>query len=263
MCEGALGIRKGMVAMRQILIGIVLLGTGVMLRPGAAAEPPAAAGAEASPAASIERGPLHRRRFEHHPDEGTREMLEQVLMARLSKELALDDEQTVLLVRRFAEQRERMRDLRAQRGELVRELKAAVRTSKDGPSIEARLEAVIAQDQQIAAAQKDSLDLLGGDLTAWQRARLYLFIGEFQNEMRQLLYKARERGRGPRDIDQGLRGGRARGPEALGGRRGAGPGGPGMRPRPEEPLPPPVPVPEAAPVSEVEAPEPALKAPGQ
>ena len=55
----------------------------------------------------------------------SRKLLEEVLMARLTHELALDEEQTVLMVRRLAEYRETMAALRRERAQLVRALREA------------------------------------------------------------------------------------------------------------------------------------------
>ena len=151
------------------------------------------------------------------PDAEMREILEQVMVARLSKELALDDEQTVLLVRQFSGYRERVHELQKQHSELVKDLKASVEEGTDGQAIEDKLEAIMAHDEKILSAQREVYELAGGELTAWQRAKLYIFITDFQGEMRNLIRRARERHQG---FGEG-------GPR-RGGRMGMGPG-PGKR----------------------------------
>lgn len=126
----------------------------------------------------------------------SRKLLEEVLMARLTHELALDEEQTVLMVRRLAEYRETMAALRRERAQLVRALREAVRESNDEAGIEGKLAEIVAQDEKISAARSSFLDVEGLELTAWQRARLYLFVQDFEGDMRRLLKRAQERQQG-------------------------------------------------------------------
>jgi Sec-independent protein translocase protein TatA len=126
-------------------------------------------------------------------NEETRELLEQVLVARISRDLALDDEQTVLLVRRFAEFRERLGELYRERGRRLRELKQAVRDNTSEENIAALLNELMAIDDRITAARREAMQLSEMDLTAWQRAKLYIFLGDFEGDMRQLLQRARQR----------------------------------------------------------------------
>lgn len=153
-------------------------------------------------------GPHGDRRRGPGPDAQTRELLEQVMLARVSKELSLDDEQTVIMVRRFAEHKEEMRALLRERGARMRALSAAVRGNVDAATLEEALEAVQEADARIMSLKFSTYESLGEGLTAWQRARLYLFITEFEDDMRRLVQQARDRarlggegpppGRGPR-----------------------------------------------------------------
>lgn len=161
------------------------------------------------------------------PDGHTRELLEQVMLARLSKELTLDDEQTVLMVRRFAEHKDEMRTLQRDRATRMRALAEAVRGNADEAALEAALEAVQAADARITTLKEATYESLGEGLTAWQRGRLYLFISEFEDDMKRLVQQARDRAR-------------------MGGGEGPGPRGPrrGGPPSPEHE--PPSPTEEAA-----------------
>lgn len=132
-------------------------------------------------------------------DPATRELLEQVMIARMSRELALDDEQTVLLVRRFSEFREQIRERQRRRAEMARDLHDELRKSKDNADIQAKLEVLMAFDAETEQLRRGVFDAAGADLTPWQRARLYLFVGEFESEMRNLLQQARERYRWGQD----------------------------------------------------------------
>jgi hypothetical protein len=137
----------------------------------------------------------------------SRKLLEEVLMARLTRELALDEEQTVLMVRHLAEFRDKMAAMRRERMVLARGLRQAVREGKDEKAIGKVLEEVVAHEEKMAVARREIVEFEGFELTTWQKAKLYLFIVDFESDMRHLLKQAQERrqGRGakpgPRDSE--------------------------------------------------------------
>lgn len=146
----------------------------------------------------------------------SRKLLEEVLMARLTRELALDEEQTVLMVRHLAEFRDNMAALRRERMVLSRNLRQAVREGKDEEAIAKVLEEVVAHEAKAAEARREIVDFDGFELTTWQKAKLYLFIVDFESDMRRLLKQAQERrfGRGqkaapPQESADGETGGAA------------------------------------------------------
>ena len=123
----------------------------------------------------------------------SRKLLEEVLMARLTRELALDEEQTVLMVRHLAEFRDKMAALRRERMALARNLRQAVREGKDEEAIGKLLEEAVAHEEKAAVARREIVDFEGFELTTWQKAKLYLFIVDFEGDMRRLLRQAQER----------------------------------------------------------------------
>lgn len=123
----------------------------------------------------------------------TRKLLEEVLMARLTRELALDEEQTRLITQHLADYRARMAALRQERAQLVRALKQAVRESKDDAAIATLLEQVTSFEGRVVEVRKEMLAFPTLELTAWQKARLYLFVQEFEADMRRLVKRAQER----------------------------------------------------------------------
>ena len=126
----------------------------------------------------------------------SRKLLEEVLMARLTRELALDEEQTVLMVRHLAEFRDKMAAMRRERMVLARSLRQAVREGKDETAIGKVLEQVVVHEENMAVARREIVDFEGFELTTWQKAKLYLFIVDFESDMRQLLKQAQERRQG-------------------------------------------------------------------
>lgn len=122
----------------------------------------------------------------------SRELLEEILMARLTRELALEDEQAVLLVRHMTEFRDQMMALRRERGEKMRALRQAVRESKDESRIQHLMEEVRAVNEKSMVARNDVLDFDGFELTTWQQARLLVFLNDFEADMRRLLRRVQE-----------------------------------------------------------------------
>jgi hypothetical protein len=123
----------------------------------------------------------------------SRKLLEEVLMARLTRELALDEAQTVLLVRHLTEFRDRMLALRRERMERMRALRRAVKAGQDEAALQVLLDDVLANQRKTAEARQDVLDFDGFEMTTWQRARLLVFLNDFENDMRRLLRRAQER----------------------------------------------------------------------
>jgi len=106
--------------MNRMLI-CLLLAAAIGLPAAQAQDPPSMTGTPADDR------PFAKRRMDgeignRNADPATRELLAQVMIARMSRELALDDEQTVLLVRRFSEFREQVRERQRQRAEMARDL---------------------------------------------------------------------------------------------------------------------------------------------
>lgn len=167
-------------------------------------------------------------------EEDLRDLLQQVMMARVSRSLDLNEEQTVILVRRFSEHQDAMMALRKKRHDLTRGLDEAMEKGDNDAAINEKLEALIALDEEAAMAPKRLLDTASKGLDATQRAKLYMMLLEFEADLRNMVMKARQRrgfegapqGRGRADTTRGgaeeLRGlvPRPRGPQVSRGQRG-------------------------------------------
>jgi len=138
-----------------------------------------------------------------------RELLEQVMIARLSTALALDDAQTVLLVRRYMALRQEIAALRRDRAEAERSLRAALEGDASEERVAEGLQALQAIDEALLEARRRGFDAIADGLTTWQEARLYLFFSDFENNVRRWLSEVQSR----------VRERRGAGPE----HRGAGP----------------------------------------
>lgn len=160
-------------------------------------------------------------------DERSRELFQQVMVARLSKELDLNDEETVLLVRRFLDYKEEGKQLRRERTQLGKALRELVQGGDaNNDKIENKLGELMRVDEQIAASKRGLYEKMSADLAPVKKAKLYAFMQEFENELRRMADDIRDRRGGPPD---GPPHGRGPGRDNM---RGPGPDGDRMGPPP-------------------------------
>jgi len=133
---------------------------------------------------------------EKAPDPEIAELIQSVMAAKLSKELGLNEEQTVLMVRRFSEFREQLNDMKRQRQEKMKALRSALREHQPDETIEAALQDLIDHDLKTLEFRKGAYQKAAGNLSVSQRAKLYVFISDFEGDMRRLIQKAREHQQG-------------------------------------------------------------------
>jgi hypothetical protein len=180
-------------------------------------------------------------------EKDTRELVETLLMVRLARELGLEKEQTVTMVQRVSETREALQTQRKERQELLNALRNSVQAGEEAAVIQGNLEKVRQHDRAMVETRQRVFDELAQGLTPTQQARLYVFLEDFENQMRQMAQQARRRGMqggpdqqmGPPPGGQGMQGGpgqpmgpRFGGQGMQGGARqqlGPPPGGQGMQ----------------------------------
>ena len=161
-------------------------------------------------------------------EDDIRALVETVRMVRLSQELGLTDEQTVVLVRQYNETKELAGKLQKERQELARELRELVNTSAPEDALEKKLEQLVAKDKESLAMRFEAYERVSGELAPKQQAKLYLFMGDFEKRMRNLIETARQqfregRGEGTREMrlrEGGPRRGGVGAREGFGGRGG-------------------------------------------
>jgi len=152
-------------------------------------------------------------------DSDATQLMEMVMISRMSRQLELDDEQTVLVMRRIEGLKGKVGKLRRKRGELVKALKKGVADGVPDNEIQAPLKQLMDLDRRLAQARADLVDQCSDTLTVAQRAQFYVFLCEFETDMRKLVQRARAR------AAQGRPGAEKTGP-------GSGFPGPGRRPGP-------------------------------
>ncbi|HNR35127.1 MAG TPA: hypothetical protein PKO36_08100 [Candidatus Hydrogenedentes bacterium] len=170
-----------------------------------------------------------------------KQLVQEILTARLARELALSDEQTVIMLKRFTEYRAQLEAFRKERQELTKALRASIAAKEPESQIETRLKALAELDGKVVEYKRSLYDSASEGLTVAQRAKLYVFLSDFENDMRKLIQKAREQA-GQRSINRWIgpppEGGpphSAQPPRGIRNRQGP----PGMMPPPEPPNNPP------------------------
>ena len=127
------------------------------------------------------------------PEINARDLAELVMAVKLTKELGLNDEQTILMVRKLSDFRDQMNALRKERQQAAKELRNAIQAKEPEPQIESRLNALITLDDKTANFRKERFAKLSEGLSPNKRAILYIFVNDFENEMKQLVQKVKER----------------------------------------------------------------------
>ena len=136
--------------------------------------PPEAPGVQVPPPPIPPDGKASKRPGAHMGKDGNqakaREMLEQVMIARLSSELKLNDEQSVVLMRRFTESREEKQSLNREHTEAMRALRGIVDQNKDEAALNECLARLRDIDTKLASHRQRLQETMGADLSPWQKA---------------------------------------------------------------------------------------------
>ncbi len=171
------------------LIGAALMAAALMI--------PSATAQELPDAYQIFRQLLEHETREVTPedteDQDIRELIEALMMVRLSRALDLSDEETVLFIRKNSAHRSQFLQHKRRRAEVRRELRESLSAKADDATVKAKLDEIMRLEAAIAQTTCTMIEESQKDLTLDQAAKLYLFIGDFDNELRQLVMRARER----------------------------------------------------------------------
>lgn len=124
-------------------------------------------------------------------DKEVRELVELALMAKLSREADLNDEQTLKVMRVFQETRDAMQGLVEKREGIVEDLRTALADEQGDEAIAGLLENLRATDEAMANARLEASAELKEDFTPTQQAKLYLLFQDFRQDMQRLMHRAR------------------------------------------------------------------------
>jgi len=160
--------------------------------------PPNMPGKHEGPGAQAGRGP----RGPFIPDwedKDLKELIDTVRIYRLSKTLELSDEQTVLLMRRYDDFKKKVAELWEKRTKTMDLLREKVEGGAPESEIEEILNSLARLEEESSKARTDLIQKSGEGLTVMQRARMLLFLQDFERDMRRLIERAREFQGGDKD----------------------------------------------------------------
>jgi len=122
------------------------------------------------------------------------EVLEQIMLARIAEQLDFNDEQTILLIRKFNEQKKLFDEKNKQRNEIVNDIKKLLqgKTDENAQVLEEKFNLLVKTDMEIAELKYKWVDNLRMDLPLNSKVQLYLFFSDFENEIRKFLRKTYE-----------------------------------------------------------------------
>jgi len=144
-------------------------------------------------------GELFRSMLEHEAREldvgdveetDVRELVNMVMTIRLAKRLGLTDEQTLLCARRVGSHKDELLTLKGNRARTTHHLRGILNGDAPEEAVTKQLEKLLNLEHEIAALTGKLVKEAEKDFDVSQTAKLYLFLGDFDNDMRRLIRRA-------------------------------------------------------------------------
>ncbi|HIA47104.1 MAG TPA: hypothetical protein EYN96_03840 [Candidatus Hydrogenedentes bacterium] len=118
------------------------------------------------------------------------ELVDAWLMVRLSSELKLTTEETVQLFKRVGTHKDQLQEMKWQMGAARLELRIAARDGFDTDIIEEQLENMLLREEAVADLIKSFVTEAQKDLSTHRTAQLFLFLGDFEQEVVDLIERS-------------------------------------------------------------------------
>jgi len=125
-------------------------------------------------------------------DEDPREIIEKVMIYRLTQELDLTTEQALKFFPKLKDMRKMERDFNRERMEVIGELEKLVKDSAMDKEIEKVIEKYKDMHDKRLIAQTRMLDEIKDILTPLQQAKFLIFQERFEREIRELIKEVRK-----------------------------------------------------------------------
>ena len=135
--------------------------------------------------------PIQTRAGASDDERDLRQIVEKLMMLRLRKALDLSEEQLHALVKCQGAFEERLTKMKFERETARERLRECLDIELPEAEIREKLEALLDQEKAIAEVLQEMIEEAGKDLTTPQTARLYLFVGDFENFMRKQINRAK------------------------------------------------------------------------
>lgn len=161
-------------------------------------------------------------------EQDVRELIDTLRLLRLAKALDLTDEETVLMVRRLDKWKIELQTLKYERVVLDQKLRKDLEQGAAPEVISKKIESLMDFDLSIAQSTRRLVGEAANGLSVEKKARFYLFIEDFDQELRRLIMRAK------RHADRAENGSAKRRP-----REPRRPHPPATPPAPQQPITPP------------------------
>jgi hypothetical protein len=125
-------------------------------------------------------------------DKDLNDMVTTIMVVRLSRELELNNEQTIVLVRHLQELRDEMMRVGKERYEALKALKDAIDANAADDTLRQRLDAVMELDRKRTELRQTTFEKASRGLSLKQQAKLYYFVQEFEGQMRRMIQRVME-----------------------------------------------------------------------
>ena len=146
-------------------------------------------------------GPPDRGRISERGEDGrearrgpreAREAMQRVRIRRLAETLDLDGQETEKVVNRIEAHEEKQRELQRELGQARHDLRVALREDADEDTVSEKLDKALELEGKKILHQRDGYREITEDFDVKQQARFYLFMPEFEEDMRRLVERARD-----------------------------------------------------------------------
>ena len=118
------------------------------------------------------------------------DLIQSYMLVRIKRTLDLTDVQTLNLMKRVGKYKDQLTRLKFNEGLLVSQLRMLLSTSSTEASIQESLTQLLDNEQKTVATLLSMVTEAGDELSVAQRAQLYLFVGDFEEDIRRMAFHA-------------------------------------------------------------------------
>jgi hypothetical protein len=135
------------------------------------------------------RGAMREQRMEKL--KGTRDMIEDLRIVRMTKELDLTDQQLAKLLPRWREMQAARQEFHQKRMGLIKDLDDQLNGKASEKDLQAKLSEMDKLENDFQSKERESRKTMLGQLSVEQQARFFVFQEKFEREIRDLIRNVR------------------------------------------------------------------------
>ncbi len=128
------------------------------------------------------------------------ELVDMIMMVRISKELNLDDAGCIEFYRKIGNLLDKVHRLKWERGSTQFYIRNAIEKGEPSKVIAEKLERALDIDREIDAGVREMIHAASSYLSSEQAAKLFLFSGDFESEIKDLIGRAEAIAKGEKPV---------------------------------------------------------------